>query len=176
MESLMNILEGMRIHLRKLGYDEKGIGYILKSLENVLSLWKYNIEAARIIVESFSKYIKYPFGEKQFKMFLQEIDPTRISLYELEQELGIFEFDIENLLTPREKDEYYKDKREFIQRTIAERISSSYFPQFLRDEGIYQVLQSVSYRKLIPGNPPPVEKIRIIYTPSGGQPGYRKRR
>lgn len=155
-----------------LGYDSEGINFILENLNRVISLYKDQGAVWQNLTQQITaSRLRRPFGEKEFKLFLKDIDPTNISEAELERELGITEDELEYM--PEERESYYKEREKFIKKKIEK---NSMKTDFFKNEALYEILTKAGYQKLTAaeGGDDKTPKIRFIYTPVGGQPGYRK--
>ena len=159
--------------MTEIGYDEEGVDCIMQGLERTLSKYKNKRkEAYQIVSDQCRQFVRRPFSEQDFLRFLRDIDPANISKYEIEEELGTSESDLEFM--PQERDHYYMEKNAFVERRTKERIENL---SLLRNEGKYKELVRKVYRKLKKSTEKQLEvpRMRIIYTPSGGQSGYKLR-
>lgn len=167
--NIMKSLELISAQMQKIGFDKNGINYAIEELSVIISKYNNPEEAANIIAENFQKYVKIPFGEKEYKVFLREINPDSVSDHEMEQELGIYDYEI-NILSLEEKNDYIKERDEFLK---LRRKENSENLSVLKNPSVYEILQSIHYRKVQPSEQPDNSKIKFIKTPTGGQPGYK---
>ena len=156
--------------------------------------------ALKYVSESMCKYVERPFGEKEFKIFLQKIDPQNISDRELCGNLGLDYFEdfmeiwapdwyVEKNKNGLHHNHFALEKRyrdEIGRRLFSTRRSSikKIFDDRARDmerlkwKSLYAILSSRHYRERKYSGLPDSEDppIRFISTPMGGMPGYKIKR
>lgn len=174
-EDLEKQLERIKLHLTKIGYPGGTLGSIIFQLQLVAKKYENPGLAGKFLADGFSKYVKGPFGDKQFKTFLREIDPGFIGNSQIEKELGVLPSEI-HILNEEEKKEYLLELKNLKDTTLQHKKGHL---EVLSNQEIYDILTSVAWKKMQEGYPLPDElrvKPKIINTPMGGMPGYKIKR
>jgi hypothetical protein len=166
-EQIEQCRQEMMVHLQKLGYSSDGVIFIMENFDKVLALYNKPEIVWQNMTDNFKNLIRYPFGEKDFLYFMREIDPSYITNEEINFALGVIEFDIKNMDTVEKKD-FEKDRKEFIEEEFEKRSKNV---NFLKDDGVYRILKAYTEPKGEHLNE--AWPVKFIYTPFGGQSGYR---
>ncbi len=168
--------------LESIGYAGEALAGAVSRLRSVISKYDNADTAARLLADGFSNYVSSPFGDRQFWAFLREIDPDILGIDGdlIEEEVGKkFDvespFDIEYGMEREEKEAYFKELNEAKNRLRNKRASMY---DFLSRKETYDILNSVTWKKIPEGYPLPENKLlrhKPISTPMGGMPWYRKK-
>lgn len=167
----MDFREKIEKTMRAIGYNAEAIAFVVEKMVAVAAAYANSAKALLYIAEGFEKYVKIPFSDKELGAFLFEIDPLRIDSGELYHELGCVPSLI-NYLGPEDRKLYLREKQELMAKKKLIKF------QRLQTQFPYAILQSTMYRAI---DRPRLEDLakftfKLIYTPVGGQPGYRLRR
>lgn len=174
---MSKVINKLRIRLeaimQRVGYPAEGVEYICSELLRVATLYDDSDRALTIIVEHMEARITGPFGSKQFKAFILEIDPTYTHWVDYFSSLGYSPRDARRILSAPDLARYYQDKAELDARWTAYRKANL---DYLQDGGAWEILTSHAWRNIKP-SAGIVDQVPIqfISTPMGGHPGYRRK-
>lgn len=169
-----------RARLEQLGYRPESIEFALDSIVAVLMKFANKDAAFESFDEGFHKMVLNRFADAQFTRFIHHIDPEVSILFR--------DFDDEYIFAPLEdweKDlmpadevaEFEKERREYLLQTI-EHARHCY--SVLGTELAFAPLFGVHYveSKRSPVHPTleKVKRPRMVFTPMGGQPCFRRKR
>jgi|GEM_PF-5223569 hypothetical protein len=157
--------------LKKLGYTQEGIAYMLSQIRKPILQFEDPEEAMRTLEDSFQK-VNSRFGLRQFARFIKDIDPSILHAFDPDFDpLG----GEREYMTAEEIRDFEVERNEAIRGLIAEQRKDYARIAVECESG------ALNGHHYVTAKPHPPEKplTRLPYfrpVPIGGQPGYRRRR
>ena len=180
------ILKKIKDQILGLIKDKKTATIYFQKIEDIILSYDHPQEAAEILTECFERYVKYEFNEKNFSRFIRSIDPRIIFQNDASQSFYLWEDSEEgcpdNCTLKCDGTDYEKCRSQFIDEYNKNKIlENKKTPRRMLDMRLYAMLQEdkttdqdrIDKELALNTGPDPFKK--LIYTPLGGQPGYKKK-
>jgi len=169
----------IQTRLAMMGYDPAGIAYMIDALCRTLSKFTDPEAATRSLNTGFSRFVRNRFADEQFVRFTHRIDPEVSSFYRDGHDESVYAplEDFEREMMPAsEITEFEEERRRYLVQAVqfAKRSHKK-----LENEMAYAPLFGVHYLESKRPSPlpetGPVRHAKLVYTPQGGQPGFRRK-